>query len=216
MALLVALYCATRGVAAGVEGTAFENANRIMGLEHRLGIFWELGVQSWALAIPAVARALNLVYTLTHLPGLLLFAAWILLWHNHRYREIRNVFLAILAGGLLVYILFPVALPRLFPASGFVDTLALFSRINFNQPSIAPIYNPFAAMPSLHMAFALFCGIGVIQCGGKFRHWLIGVLYPAFMIAAVIATGNHFILDVVAGATLTIIAYLLVPRLSRF
>lgn len=214
MTLLFALYYATRGVAADGDGTAFVNAYRVMDLEHRLGMFWELGVQAWALATPTLARALNLVYVYMHLPGLLLFAAWVFRHHHRRYGEIRNVFLVILGSGLLTYILFPVAPPRFFPYSGFIDTLALFSRISFSQPSIELIYNPFAAMPSLHVAFALFCGIGVIRCGGRLRHWLIGLLYPSLMITAVIATGNHYILDAIAGVALTILAYLLVPRLS--
>lgn len=213
MTLLFALYYATRGLAAGKESDAFRNAYGVMDLERRLGLFREIWLQAWIMAEPAIVRLLNFVYMYTHMTGLVLFGAWVFVYHQPRYREIRNIFLALLVSGLLVYTLFPLAPPRFFPYSGFVDTLALYSGVNYEQPSLAMLYNPFAAMPSLHVAFALFCGIGLIRLGRRPVHWMLGVLHPFLMITAVVGTGNHYILDAIAGSALTILAYLLVPRL---
>jgi membrane-associated phospholipid phosphatase len=75
------------------------------------------------------------------------------------------------------------------------------------------LYNPYAAMPSLHVGFAVFVGIGVIAIGQRYRHWVIGITFPLLMSIAVVGTANHYILDVVAGATLAFAAWFLVPRL---
>lgn len=214
LSVLFGLYYATRGLAAGKESAAFENAREVMHLERRLGLFREIGVQAWLLAQPSIVHFLNWVYTYTHMAGLVLFGLWMFWRHTHRYREFRNVFLGILGVGLLVYALYPLAPPRFFPYSGFVDTLALYGRVNYDQPSVAMLYNPFAAMPSLHVAFALYAGIGLIRLGRRIIHWVIGTIYPLLMIAAVVGTGNHYILDAIAGSTLTVAAYLLVPRVT--
>lgn len=214
MSTLFAMYYATRGLAAGKETDAFRNAREVMDIERRLGIFQELGLQGWVLAEPALAHFLNFIYTYTHMASLLLFGAWVFLRHGSRYRELRSIFLGILVVGLVVYVVYPLAPPRFFPYSGFVDTLALYGHMDYEQPSVAMLYNPFAAMPSLHVAFALYCGIGVIQLGRKLRHWVIGVAFPLLMIASVIGTGNHYILDAIAGCALTVGAYMVVPRLT--
>lgn len=214
LSVLFGLYYATRGLAAGKEIDAFQNAREVMHLERKLGLFREIGVQAWLLAQPWIVHFLNWVYTYTHMAGLVLFGIWLFWRHTERYREFRNVFLGILGIGLLIYALYPLAPPRFFPYNGFVDTLALYGKVNYDQPSVAMLYNPFAAMPSLHVAFALFCGIGVIRVGRKLAHWLLGTFYPLLMITAVVGTGNHYILDAIAGSTLTVAAYIFVPRIT--
>lgn len=214
VAVLFMMYFATRGIAMGNEAVAFANAHAIMNLQRRLGIFWEIPMQSVILAEPVIVRLLNFIYVYTHMTALIAFAVWAFLFHQDRYREIRNTFLLILTVGLAIYILYPLAPPRFFPYTGFVDTLALYSGINHDQPILQMLYNPFAAMPSLHVAFALFVGIGLIRLGGKLIHWVLGIIYPLLMMITVIGTGNHFILDVVAGCALTVAAFYLAPRLG--
>ncbi len=211
LSVLFALYYATRGIAAGKQSDAFSHAYEVMNFERRFGLFREIGVQAWVLAQPTLLHFLNFVYTYTHMTGLVLFGIWVFLFHHSRYREIRNVFLAVLAVGLLVYILFPLAPPRFFPYTGFVDTLKVYSGVNYDEPSISMLYNPFAAMPSLHVAFALFIGIGLLRVGRK-PLYALGLLYWVLMVAAVVGTGNHYILDAIAGSLLTVTAYGLVPR----
>lgn len=216
MTVLFMMYFATRGIAAGKEAVAFANAHQMMDLERRLGLFFEIQIQNWLLDQPLAVQFLNFIYAYTHMTGLILFAAWAFIFHADRYRQVRLVFLSILAIGLSVYILYPLAPPRFFPYTGFVDTLSAHSSINYDQPSLAMLYNPFAAMPSLHVAFSLFVGIGLIRIGRKTIHWILGVSHPALMTAAVVGTGNHFIVDVIAGIILTVAAYYFVPRLIAF
>ncbi len=216
--LMVALFLAyyvTRGVAAGKEAIAFGHAREVMHIEQKLGLFREIALQTQLLTEPTVVRLLNFVYAYTHLAVLIIFAIWVYAFHQKRYSEIRNTFLAILGTGLAIYILFPLAPPRFFPYTGFVDTLQMYSGINYDQQSIAMLYNPFAAMPSLHVGFALFSGIGIIKVGRRKIHWVVGIGYPLLMATAVVGTANHYILDVIVGSFITIMAYILVPRLTR-
>ncbi|MGA7671457.1 MAG: phosphatase PAP2 family protein [Nitrolancea sp.] len=215
MVALFLMYYVTRGVAAGKEAVAFGHAREVMHVEQRLGLFREIALQTTFLTEPTFVRMLNFVYAYTHLAVLIVFAIWVFALHADQYQEIRNTFLVILGTGLAIYILFPLAPPRFFPYTGFVDTLQLYSGINYDQQSIAMLYNPFAAMPSLHVGFALFSGIGVIKVGRRKIHWVLGIGYPLLMATAVVGTANHYILDVIVGSFITIVAYLIVPRITR-
>jgi membrane-associated phospholipid phosphatase len=217
IALVVGLfmaYFATRGIVSGRAADAFHNAYQLMKLQNWLGISWELSVQSWIMQHDALIWFVNSIYVYTHMPALIIFAAWVFIWHHDRYPEVRNVFLGMLAVGLLSYSLVPLAPPRFFAATGFVDTLAAYSSIDYHQESIDMLYNPYAAMPSLHVGFAVFVGIGLILIGRRIHHQIIGVAFPLLMSLAVVGTGNHFVLDVVAGAALAFGAWWIVPRLT--
>lgn len=212
--ILFMAYFATRGLVSGRAPDAFHNAWQLMKLQNWMGISWELSFQNVILQSDWLIWSMNSIYVYTHMPALILFAIWVFIWHHDRYPEIRNIFLGMLAVGLAVYTLIPLAPPRFFTSSGFVDTLAAYSSVDYHQDSIDMLYNPYAAMPSLHVGFAVFVGIGLIVIGGKYRHWLLGIGFPTLMSLAVVGTGNHFVLDVVAGAALAIAAWYLVPRLT--
>jgi hypothetical protein len=214
MVALFMMYYVTRGIAAGKEAVAFGHAREVMHIEQKLGLFHEIGLQSRFMTEPSFVRFLNFIYAYTHLAVIIAFAVWVFLFHADRYPMIRNTFLAVLGTGLLIYILFPLAPPRFFPYTGFVDTLKMYSGVNYDQQGISMLYNPFAAMPSLHVGFALFTGIGLIQVGRRPIHWILGVVYPLLMATAVVGTANHYILDVIVGSFITIMAYILVPRLT--
>ncbi|MCX2727907.1 phosphatase PAP2 family protein [Thermomicrobium sp. 4228-Ro] len=213
MASLFVLYYVTRGVAAGRAYDAFQNAFLVMRIEQALGLAAERAVQNLVLAYPLLLTLLNGVYTYTHLAAVLLFGIWAFFRVPDRYGEVRATFLAILAVGLTCYALFPLAPPRFFPWRGFVDTLAISRGVNYDHPGIASLYNPFAAMPSLHVAFAVFVCIGLLRLSKQRVLHLIGIVYAALMTIAVIGTGNHYVLDCIAGTTLAIVAWSLVPRL---
>jgi membrane-associated phospholipid phosphatase len=212
--VLFMAYFATRGIVSGRAADAFYNAYQLMELQNWLGISWELTVQSWIMQHDWAIWLVNSIYVYTHMPALILFAIWVFIWYHDRYREVRNVFLGMLAVGLLVYSLLPLAPPRFFTASGFVDTLAAYSSVDYHQESIEMLYNPYAAMPSLHVGFAVFVGIGIIAIGQRYHHWVIGITFPLLMSIAVVGTGNHFVLDVIAGAALAFGAWYLVPRFT--
>lgn len=213
MSLFMA-YFATRGVVSGRAPDAFHNAWQLMKLQEWMGISWELSFQNLILQNDGLIWLVNSIYVYTHMPALILFAIWVFIFHHDRYPQVRNVFLGMLGVGLVVYALIPLAPPRFFTSSGFVDTLASHGSVDYHQESIDMLYNPYAAMPSLHVGFAVFVGIGIIAIGGRYRHWLIGITYPVLMSLAVVGTGNHFVLDVFAGAALAVGAWYIVPQLT--
>lgn len=212
MASLFSLYYVTRGVAAGRAYDAFQNAFLVMRIEQTLGLAVERGVQSIVMAYPPLLVLLNGVYTYMHLWTVLAFGLWSFFAVPDRYREVRATFLAILAVGLTSYTLFPLAPPRFFPWRGFVDTLAISRGVNYDHPGIATLYNPFAAMPSLHVAFAVFVCIGLLRLARRRLLHVLGIGYASLMTLAVIGTGNHYVLDCIAGATLAAVAWYAVPR----
>jgi membrane-associated phospholipid phosphatase len=101
---------------------------------------------------------------------------------------------------LLIFVFYPLAPPRFFTDLGFVDTMKMYSSLSYNVPTLQAICNPYAAMPSLHFSWTLLAGVSIV-CLAK--HWwakLMGALLPSTMLISIVATGNHFILDAVAGA----------------
>ena len=211
--LFFGLHELVRGIATGKRSVALAHGVEVMDVERRLRLFDELPVQRWALAHPTVLHLLDFTYISPHLVAPVVLAVWVIARHPERFREIRNVFILILAVAIPVYLIFPLAPPRFFPGLGFHDTLVAYSGVNYDQAAVALLYNPYAAMPSLHCAFALFVSLSLIRVGQRPIYWL-GLLYWVAISASVIATGNHFILDVIAGSLLALAADALVPRLT--
>lgn len=197
-AVVTFAYFLTRGLIYGRIGDAQDNAQAIIALEHMLHLDPEATAQSFALHHPLLMQAANLFYLGGHLPVLLSVAIWLFWWHPPAYRWLRNAFLISAAIGLSVYVVFPVAPPRFMP--GFVDTLKL-SGINLDGSAVGLFYNPDAAMPSLHVGWAALAGVALLMCARP--RWLraAGAALPLLMVVAVLITGNHYLLDTIAGFT---------------
>ena len=136
---------------------------------------------------------------------------WIYLWRNEAFVRVRNTLLLANIIGLLGFVLVPTAPPRMFPELGFVDTLAGFG-INHDSAIVRADANPYAAMPSLHAADALIIGVALAFLVRP--RWLkaLWILWPGWVWFSVMATGNHFWLDIVAGIIVAIVAGAIVNR----
>ncbi|HEY2939305.1 MAG TPA: phosphatase PAP2 family protein, partial [Gaiellaceae bacterium] len=110
------------------------------------------------------------------------------------------------AIGLVVYVLIPTAPPRMFPDFGFDDTLARFGALNHGSGLVEFAANPYAAMPSVHAADALIVGLVLFSVCRTRVVKAIWLLWPAWVWFSVMATGNHFWLDVLAGIVVAAIA----------
>ena len=197
---LMLLYYVTRGWAVGREDAALDHARAIIALEQRLGIYREPGFNAWVTLHPLARDALNLGYTSLHLPVLAAFGFWLYWRRPGEYPAIRNTVFISAAAALLVYTLFPVAPPRLLPDQDFTDTLAAYSHVSYEMHSIQGFYNPYAALPSLHVGWCLLVGVCLCWLGRGPLLRLLGVALPTLMAVAVIGTANHFFLDALAGA----------------
>jgi len=177
---------------------AFANANRIMSLEQVLGFAWEQSLQRAFLALPDLVAALNLFYFVGHFLFTGIFFVWLYRRSRDGFRTFRDGFLAATALAVVIHWLYPTAPPRL-ASSGLEDTLLILSGIDIGSPTSSAISNPVAAVPSLHAAYAVGVGIGVIRFARSHVMRLAGALYPPLVVLTIVVTGNHFVLDAVAG-----------------
>lgn len=209
-------YYLSRGLVVERAAEATSRAIQIVELEQRLGIFlWETKMQALVASSEILAHIFNNIYVYAHLPLIGVIGLWLFFFHRERYVLLRNAFLISGGVGLIIFNLFPTAPPRLLPwplSDQVVDTMVSFSKVNYDiQP--AAFVNRYAAMPSLHFGWNLLLGLGIIW-NTKHIWWrAFGVIMPAAMFLAVVVTGNHFILDVVAGTVVAlgglVIAYLI-------
>lgn len=193
------IYFLIRGLVVGRAGEAMVRGFNVIDLEQRIGIYWELEMQSWILDHYWLIKLMNGLYFWGHMPLVIVTAVWLYARHRRAYRLARNAFLASGAIGVVIYWAFPVAPPRLIPFGGFIDTMAAFDRVGYNAQETKAFVNEFAAIPSLHFGWSLLLGAIVAYEGKRPLFWVLGALWPIAMFFSVVMTGNHFIVDAVAG-----------------
>jgi hypothetical protein len=177
---------------------AFANAERVLMAEQVLGLAWEQSLQRAFLALPDLVAALNLFYFVGHFLFTGVFFVWLYRRSPDGFRSFRDAFLVATAISVVVHWLFPTAPPRLADV-GLEDTLLLFSGIDIGSPTSAAYSNPVAAVPSLHAAYALGVGVGVVRYARAAWLRVAGWVYPPLVLLTIVVTGNHFLLDAVAG-----------------
>lgn len=210
--VVTAAYFLTRGLVRGRDSDAYAHARQILSFEQALRLDPEHRIQDFGLQHLWLVHLADNFYLLAHLPVLIAVAVWIYWWRHAAYRWFRNAFLFSALIGLAIYVLYPVAPPRFMP--GFVDTMARYG-FNVDGSAAGPFYNPFAAVPSLHVGWSLLAGIAVVLCARLWWLRLAGALLPILMTLAVIVTGNHYLLDAVSGAVVVLIALALATWTTR-
>lgn len=202
-------YETIRGIAEGRASVAFANADRIVDVERATGTFFEPGLQAAILNHQWLVDAANWAYMNTHFVVTTAFLAWLYLFRNQAFCFVRNMLLVAMGLALVGYALFPTAPPRFLPQEGFVDTIEMFVGVGQNSALVELFINPYAAVPSMHVAFALMIAVpGVMLC----RHLVaraFWALYPALVCFVVVVTGNHFWLDAAAGALVAALSALI-------
>ncbi len=199
-------YLAARALVVSPAGRrqARRNAERILRLERRLGIAVEPAVQGLALRRPRVLRAAGAGYAVFNVG---LTVGWLVTLFRRRdpdYHRLRRAAVLAHAGALPVFVLAPTAPPR--TLEGFVDTLAAVSGVDLEHPLLVRLYNPIAAMPSQHLSFAVVTAGLLAERSRSPGVRLVARAYPPLVALVVVATGNHFVLDVAAGAGLGALA----------
>ena len=209
-ALFDLLYETTRTLAVGDRAVALRHARDIVSAERSLGIFHELDVQHFAATSPHFVQAVaNWTYFNCQFSISFGFLFWVYLRRNHAFPLVRNVFIAANAIGLACYTLYPAAPPRMLGSLGFVDTLNETS-VNHHSGLIASLSNPYAAMPSLHTAYALIVGTSAVMLVRTRVLRVLWAFYPALVVFSIVATANHFFLDAAGGAGVAMLAALAV------
>ena len=183
---------------------ARRNAERIFALERRLGVDIEPTVQRALLRYPRLVHGLNVGYGLFNVT---LTAGWLVVLFRRRdggFHHFRRTCLLAHAGAQPVFLLLPTAPPRVL--DGFVDTLSEVSGLDLEHPFLLRFYNPVAAMPSLHVAFAVVTGAEIAKRSDSVLVRSAARGYAPLVATVVAGTGNHYVLDAVAGAALGAVA----------
>ncbi|MHA3701758.1 phosphatase PAP2 family protein [Jatrophihabitans sp. YIM 134969] len=186
---------ATRGLRAGAS---------VLDLEAALHLPSERSVQALALHVPDLVRAVNVYYAVMHFTVVVLSLLWLHHWRPAGYLLLRRTLVAATAAGLAVQLLAPVAPPRMQP--GFVDTGRLLGPSVYGAPADDHLTNQFAAMPSLHVGWALAVALVLVAVLHSRWRWL-AVVHPVVTLAVVVVTGNHYWLDAVVGSLLVVLAF---------
>lgn len=221
------LYDAGRGLVPQHAATALHNGLAVVALERHLHVFDEWRLQAalfarlpWSIGPVYVGpqtltRAIDQYYLLCHFGVTLLVLVWVLLRHRGRFSWLRDVFVATTALTLLIYLIFPMMPPRLMGAhmhlpGGYQvhDLLAAVLDDRLDRTHLD--YNPYAAMPSLHFAWALIVGGGLVYLSRRPLLRAAGVVYPLVMLLVIVASANHLWLDAVASTAVVALAIALV------
>jgi hypothetical protein len=194
------LYETVRGVAESNAATAFNNARGIVELEQSTGLFFEQSLQTWAMGQRVLIDFANFMYVNSHFVITTSVLVWLYLRHNERFYFVRNMFMIAMGLALVGYVLLPTAPPRFFPELGFVDTIAYYVNVKHDSGLVALFFNPYAAVPSMHVAFALMISIPTMLIVRNRAAKALWAVYPLVITFVVLATGNHWFLDAVIGA----------------
>jgi membrane-associated phospholipid phosphatase len=208
-------YEGSRGLTDGAREDALANGLRVIEAERHLGMYFELDLQRWVInARDIFLDVANWTYFNCQFTISFGFLLWVYFRRNYAFYFARNVIIVADFIGLIGYVAIPTAPPRFYPQLGFVDTLA-GEPVSHQTGIIAEFANPYAAMPSLHTAYALTVAVtGLLVCRSLFAK-LIWTIYPVLVVYSIVATGNHFVLDAVAGAGVAGLALLGALAIAR-
>ena len=205
VSLFLAAYLAYRVVRGLVEGkatAAFQHARELISIERTLHLFVEPSVQAWASGSHVVMVSASWLYV--NAQGSVTIAALLYLYlrHNRSFYFVRNMFMIAMAIALVGYVVFPTAPPRFLPEWGFIDTVSDLTPVNVSNSSasMSAMFNPYAAVPSMHVAFALMIGWPLARLTRHSAVRVLWALYPFLMTFVIVITANHFIADALLGA----------------
>jgi membrane-associated phospholipid phosphatase len=207
-------YELVRGLVGVTSYRPFGDATRIIDLERTLHVFVEPQIQRWVtenahwLLDTADWTYINAHFALT--VGALVF---IYLRRNDSFYCVRNMFVIAMVIALVGYCVYPTAPPRLMPQWGFSDAIQQFTGVSIQRGPVSALINPYAAVPSMHVCFAVMIGMPMSRLVHSRAARVLWRVYPAFIVFVVVVTGNHYFTDVALGALTAVVAELLAKRL---
>jgi hypothetical protein len=201
------LYRLVRGQVYDQSAAAFANAEAIVDLQRALHVFVERDIQVWAVGTGWVEDVGSWMYINTHFVVTTVTLAFIYLFRNEHFYWVRNMFMVAMGIALVGYVVFPTAPPRLMPEFGFTDSVMAFTGVT-PASDVNALYNPYAAVPSMHVGFALMLAISVIRMTRHTWVKVVWAIYPLVVSLVVVVTANHWIFDAVTGAAVALVSAL--------
>jgi hypothetical protein len=195
------LYSLGRNTIPQQESIALRHGFSVEHLQDALHLNLELSVNHFVAAHAWLAQVMDYYYASLHFVVTIAVMVWLFARRAPVYRGARTVLVTTTLLALAGFALYPLAPPRLLPGAGYLDTVAIFHTWgSLASPSIASQSNQFAAMPSLHVAWALWAGISLFRCARTRLVRCAALAYPLLTFLVVVGTANHYIIDAVAGA----------------
>ena len=219
VSLFVAAYLAyklVRGLVEGDANAAFAHARDLISIERGMHLFVEPSIQAWASGSHFVMVLASWLYVNAQTSVTIAALLYLYLMRNRSFYFVRNMFMIAMAIALVGYVVYPTAPPRFMPEWGFTDSVARFTGIPADDATINALYNPFAAVPSMHVGFALMLGLPLARLVKTRVLKVVWLLYPLIVTFVVVSTGNHWWLDAFLGAaTAAVSAYVADRLLAR-
>ncbi len=216
LVLVDVAYELVRGLADGERSVAIAHGRQVIDLERSTHTFFEPSLQAFFLPAHWLIDFANQVYLNSQFSITLAFLIWLYLFRNESYYFVRNMFVVAMGLALVGYTLYPTAPPRMFPERGFVDTITDFSNVNHDSTLAKIFINPYAAVPSMHCAFALMIGGAGVRVARHRVTKAFWVAWPLLVAWVVIVTANHYWFDIGLGwmvaATSALVAHRLLAR----
>jgi hypothetical protein len=213
IAIAGVVYGGVRALTEQSTARAVSNGRAVLRLERHLGLAWEEAFQDAIIGSRWLVTLANWVYIFGHWPVIATVAIVLYVRRRESYRLLRDAVFVSGAIGFAFFAALPVAPPRLIDA-GFVDTVVERSHAyRALQPSA--LTNEYAAMPSLHFGWNLLVGIVLFALTRNVLVRLFAVGMPAVMAFSVVATANHYILDVLVGCVVVAVGFAVSRRLNR-
>ncbi|WP_261801689.1 phosphatase PAP2 family protein [Streptomyces sp. ISID311] len=193
-------YSMIRNAVPEQKAKALKNADWIWQAEHSLGIAVERTVNHAVDSVTWLIVSMNYYYATLHFIVTIGVLVWLYRWHPGRYAAARLALFATTGVALIGYYFFPLAPPRLMTGGGFVDTLVDHGTWgSMASGNLASMSNQYAAMPSMHIGWSLWCGITIALLAKPLWARVLGLLYPTVTLLVIVSTANHFWLDALGG-----------------
>ena len=209
VAIMFVIYKIGRLAANGHVSEAFANARTVWDVERWLRLPGELSVQHRLLSWHWLIEVANSYYAYVHFPATAACLIWLYVSRPAHYRWTRNVLALLTGAALLVHFVIPLAPPRMLTETGMLDLGRLYGPAVYGAPETDQLSNQYAAMPSLHVGWAVVVAVALIAATSARRRGL-WLLHPVLTLYVVVATGNHYWLDAVAVAVLLAVVYTVV------
>jgi PAP2 superfamily protein len=194
------LYSEVRNLVPEQQSIALRHGRSVQHMQDALHLNFERSLNAFVARNEPLAQVMDYYYATLHFIVTIGCLIWLYHAHSRIYRGARTVLFATSLIALAGFYLYPLAPPRLLPQYGYVDTLLKFHTWgSLADPKVAEHSNQFAAMPSLHIGWALWCAACIFFCARLLWVRLLGVLYPVWTLLVIVGTANHFIVDAVAG-----------------
>ncbi|UNO42449.1 phosphatase PAP2 family protein [Streptomyces sp. MST-110588] len=212
--LLIAIsywaYSLIRNAVPEQKAQALRNADWIWRAEHSLGIAVEHTINHAVDSVTWLIVSMNYYYATLHFILTIGVLVWLYRWHPGRYAAARLALFATTGVALLGYYFYPLAPPRLMPGGDFIDTVIVHHTWgSMASGNLATMSNQYAAMPSMHIGWSLWCGLTIALVAKPVWAKVLGLLYPVTTLIVIVSTANHFWLDAVGGVLCIVFGFTL-------